>query len=401
MSVTFSQRVAHLRASEIRELLKLTQRPEVISFGGGLPAAESFPVAALKAAAARVLDEHASLALQYSTTEGYLPLRQWIASRMEVVHGATVAAERVVVTTASQQGLDLTGKVFLDEGDEVLCESPTYLGAIQAFRAYGARFVEVPTDDDGMLPDELERLLRTCQHPRVIYTVPDYQNPSGRTWSLPRRRALLEIARHHAVVVLEDCPYVEVRFAGTQVPPLVALDTTGQVVHLGTFSKILCPGLRLGWVTAAPEILEKYVLAKQGADLHSSTFAQMLAVECLAGCDIDTHLGRVRAMYRSRRDAMVRTLETELPPGCHFTRPDGGLFLWVELPHEISGRDLLVRALRRDVAFVPGGAFFPNGGHENHIRLNYSCMTEERIIEGVKRLAAALHELMLQQRPAA
>ena len=277
MNVSFSRRAAHLRASEIRELLKVTARPEVISFGGGLPAPESFPVAELQAAANRIFAHQAHQALQYSTTEGHPPLRRWIAERMGVVHHATVTPEEVLVTTASQQGLDLTAKVFLDEDDAVLCESPTYLGAIQAFRAYGARFVEVPTDEHGMLPGALEQLLESTWRARAIYVVPDYQNPTGHTWSLERRAALLELARKHRVVVIEDCPYVEVRFAGDPVPPLVALDTEGQVVHLGTFSKILCPGLRLGWVTARPEIRARRRHQELAAKGDPATIEEVLA----------------------------------------------------------------------------------------------------------------------------
>ncbi len=394
MENRFARRMDGLRASEIREILKVTVRPEVISLAGGLPAAELFPVEELKAAARRVLDECGPAAMQYSTTEGHLPLRTWIAQRMNARAGTAVAPQDVLVTTGSQQAIDLTGKLFLDEGDTVLCESPTYLGAINAFRAYEPRFVEVPTDDQGMVPAELERRLDGADRVKLVYVIPDFQNPSGRVWSLERRRRFMEIVRGRGVVVVEDAPYAEVRFEGTPLPTLKSLDTEGCVVFLGTFSKIFCPGFRVGWLSATPSLMEKYVLAKQGADLHTSTLAQMEIATYLSMFDLDANLRRIREVYRARRDAMVRALERELPAGARFTRPQGGLFLWVELPPSVNARELLERCLAQGVAFVPGGSFFPNGGHENTLRLNYSNMPEDRIAEGVRRLGAALREML-------
>lgn len=394
MNYPLAQRMERMKASEIRELLKLTRRPEVISFAGGLPAPEAFPVREMQEVAGRMLGSRGCEVMQYSTTEGEADLRAWIASRMNGRLGTSVTPDEVLVTSGSQQGLDLTGKVLLDEGDAVLCESPTYLAAIQCFTAYRATFVEVPTDDDGMLPEELDRRLRTAHRPKVVYVIPDFQNPSGRCWSLERRRRLIDVVSRHDVVVVEDNPYGELRFEGVALPSLKSLDRRGQVVHLSTFSKILCPGLRLGWVAAPPELLEKYVLVKQGADLHTSTLAQRLAADYVQQYDLDAAIGRIRELYRRRRDLMVAALERELPAGTRFTRPSGGLFLWLELPEGISGRELLVRCLEHDVAFVPGGAFFPNGGHENTARLNFSNMPEPRIEEGVRRLARALREML-------
>jgi len=394
MDDRFARRMNGLKASEIRELLKVTQRPEVISLAGGLPAAELFPVEELKVVALRVLEEHGPAAMQYSTTEGYPPLRTWIARRMTERLGAATQPEEILVTTGSQQAIDLSGKLFLDEGDAVLCESPTYLGAINALRAYQPRFVEVPTDDEGMIITELERRLAEVDRVKLVYVVPDFQNPSGRVWSLERRRRFMEVVRRHGVTVVEDCPYGEVRFEGAPVPPLKSMDAAGQVVFLGTFSKIFCPGFRVGWVAAARPLLEKYVLAKQGADLHTSTISQMEIATYLSMFDIDADLRRIREVYRARRDAMARELELELPAQARFTRPQGGLFLWVELPAEVNARELLQRCLERGVAFVPGGSFFPNGGHENTLRLNFSSMPEERIAEGVRRLGTALREML-------
>ncbi len=394
MPVTLARRMAHLRASEIREILKVTVRPEVISFAGGLPAPECFPVEELADVSTRVLRESGPAALQYSTTEGHRPLRERIAARAADKLGARLDPDTILVTTGSQQGLDLVGKVLLDEGDVVLCESPTYLGAINALRVFSPRFVEVETDDEGMVPDDLRRKLASFPEAKLIYVVPDFQNPSGRTWSLPRRRALLELAARHEVPVVEDNPYGELRFDGEAVPALKALDASDLVLLMGTFSKIFCPGLRVGWV-AAPRLLhEKLVLVKQGADLHTSTFAQFQLARYLDLHDIDANVARVREVYRSRRDAMLAALARELPGEVSWTRPSGGLFVWVTLPVGLDARALLERCLEHDVAFVPNGSFFPNGGHENTLRLNFSNMPEPRIDEGVRRLAAALRDLV-------
>lgn len=396
MEYRFARRMAEVRASEIRELLKLTQHPGVISFAGGLPAPEFFPLDAMQSVAHDVLERHGQEALQYSTTEGHPPLRQAIAGRLNATSGTALTWQDVIITTGSQQGLDLSGKLFLDEGDAVLCESPTYIGAISAFKVFRPRWVEVPTDDEGMVTEALEERLAGTDRPRLIYVVPDFQNPSGRTWSLERRRGLLAAAARHGVPVLEDSPYRELRFEGDSIPSLKALDTEGIVVSLGTFSKIFCPGLRVGWLAAPKPLLERYVILKQGADLHTATLAQMEAAAYMERFDLDGAIARIRAAYLSRRDAMVDALDRHMPAGCRFTRPSGGLFLWGELPKGVNARDLLARCLKRDVAFVPGGAFFPSGGHENTLRLNYSNMPEDRIEEGVSRLAAALREMLAE-----
>jgi 2-aminoadipate transaminase len=394
MATTLARRMSDLRASEIREILKLTQRPGVISFAGGLPAPELFPVEEMKALTLDVLTRDGRRALQYATTEGHRPLREKIAGRMRTRLGAPASAEEILITCGSQQGLDLTGKVLLDEGDAVLCESPTYLGAINALRVFGPRFVEVETDDDGMLVQDLERKLSAEPRAKLIYVVPDFQNPTGRCWSLERRQQVMEVATRHRVVVIEDAPYTELRYSGDPLPPLKSLDRLGLVVYLGTFSKTFCPGLRIGWVAAPRDLYEKYVLVKQSADLHTSTLSQWQLARYLELYDLDAHVEGLRAVYRSRRDAMLAALERELPPGVRFTRPAGGLFVWVELPEEISARDVLAKCLERDVAFVPGGSFFPNGGHENTLRLNFSSMPEDRIGEGIQRLAAVLREVL-------
>jgi 2-aminoadipate transaminase len=393
LTARFARRLDGMKASEIRELLKITQRPEVISFAGGLPAPELFPIDDLKAVMADVLDREGPRALQYSTTEGHPGLREAIARRLNSQLGTAFEATGILITSGSQQGLDLTGKVFLDDDDEVLCESPTYLGAINAFRAYCPRFIEVTTDDDGMVPAELELAVAGCRRPKLLYVVPNFQNPSGRTWSLERRHAVLEIAARHGLVVVEDDPYGQLCYEGTTPPALASLPGGATVIYLGTFSKIFCPGMRIGWLAAPREIHEKCELVKQGADLHTSTLAQYQILAYLERFDLDAGIARIREVYRRRRDAMLSALESAFPPGVSWTRPRGGLFVWATLPEGVSAREALARALERNVAFVPGGSFFPNGGHENTLRLNFSNMPEERITEGITRLGAVLREL--------
>lgn len=392
--IRYASRMRQLRASDIREILKVTQRPEVISFAGGLPAAELLPATAMAELARDLLLNDGSRALQYAPTEGLGPLRELIAERLRERSGVRCTAGEVLVVSGSQQALDLTGKIFLDEGDVVLCESPTYLGAINALRAYAPRFVEVPTDGDGMVPSELEKSLAAERRARLIYVVPDFQNPSGRRWSLQRRQALAVIAARFGVPIVEDAPYAELCFEGEPMPPVASLAEEATVIFLGTFSKILAPGLRLGWVVAEPDIVRRYVLAKQGADLHTSSLTQLLAARFITECDLEGHIETLRAVYRRRRDAMLAALDAHLPGGVRFMRPAGGLFLWLELPDGLDARDLLERCLEKNVAFVPGGAFFANGGHDNTLRLNFSAMPEERIAEGVRRFAGVLEEIL-------
>lgn len=394
MAVTFAKRMEVLKASEIREILKITQRPGVISFAGGLPAPELFPVAEMDEATRLVLAEQGTTALQYSTTEGHAPLRAKLAARMNLKGGTRLTASEVLVTVGSQQGLDLVAKLFLDEGDVVVCESPTYLGAISAFNVFRPRWVEVPTDDDGMDLDALDRVLATTERVKLVYVVPNFQNPTGRTWSLERRRRLMEVATRHNVPVVEDNPYGEVRFEGEPLPAIQSFDTAGLVLSLGTMSKVFCPGLRVGWVAGPRRFLEKLVILKQGADLHTPTLNQLQVDRYLELHDLDANVARICDVYRQRRNAMLRTLEREMPEGVRFSRPQGGLFLWVELPEGSDARELLSRCLAQDVAFVPGGAFFPNGDHENTLRLNFSNMPIERIEEGIRRLASCVREML-------
>lgn len=391
MALTFAKRMRNLKASEIREILKVTESPEIISFAGGLPAPELFPAKEIIEVNRIVLEEAAEAALQYSTTEGFAPLRRWIAARMNAHQGTAFDADNVLITHGSQQSLDLSGKVFLDEGDAVLCESPTYLAAITAFRAYGVNFISVPTDDDGMKTDVLEKILQETDRVKAIYVIPNFQNPTGRTWALERRKELARLSAAFEVAVIEDNPYGELRFAGEALPSVKSFDAAGTVLLTGTFSKMFCPGYRIGWIAGDKDIIRKYVLVKQGTDLQCNTLAQMEIAKYLELYDIDTHIQTIRAVYKSRRDLMVKMMESEFPQGVSFTRPQGGLFAWVELPAHINARDVLIKSLEEKVAFVPGGSFFPNGGHENTLRLNFSNMPEDRIEEGMRRLAKVLY----------
>lgn len=389
MGIRYASRMDNIKASEIRELLKLTQQPGIISFAGGMPAKESFPIEEFLRVSREVLEESGPMALQYGPTEGVPALRETIAKRMGKVQ-VEASSDNILVTSGSQQGLDFSAKIFIDPGDIIVCESPTYLGAINAFKAYEPKFIEVDTDQDGMDMDKLEDVLKNNDRVRFIYVIPDFQNPSGKTWSLERRKKLVELANQYEVIIVEDNPYGELRFEGEFLPAVKHFDSQGRVVFLGTFSKILSPGLRLGWVCASPEILNKYIMVKQGADLQSSTISQMDAAKFLELYDLDDHINRIIDLYRKRRDVMIKTMDEEFPEEVKFTRPEGGLFTWVVLPDYMNARDLAKLALDESVAYVPGGSFYPNGGNENTLRLNYSAMDEEKIEEGIKRLAKVI-----------
>lgn len=394
MAVTYAKRMESLKLSEIREILKITQREDIISFAGGLPAPELFPVEEMKEVAVKVMEESGREALQYSTTEGFEPLRKKISQRMNAKFKTNIAAENIIITSGSQQAIDLSGRLFLDEGDVVLCESPTYLAAISAFKAFQPNFIEVPTDNEGMIIDELNTILRTTKRIKLIYVIPDFQNPTGETWSIKRRQEFMALVSKYDVAVIEDNPYGELRFEGEFPPSLQSMDKKGLVIFTSTFSKTLCPGMRIGWIAASSEIISKYVLIKQGVDLCTSLKNQMEISKFMDVFDFDNHVQQLLAVYRRRRDTMVQVLRETLPPGVDFTHPQGGLFLWVELPDNIQANELLKECLKDNVAFVPGDSFFPNGGVKNTLRLNYSNMPEDRIEIGIKNLSAAIVKYM-------
>jgi 2-aminoadipate transaminase len=389
-------RCSRLRPSAIREILKTTGSPDVISFAGGLPAPELFPVEAVARAAQEVLAEDGPGALQYGPTEGYAPLRQWVAEHLAATAGLRVPAERVLIVSGSQQGLDLAAKVMLDPGDTVLVENPCYLGALQTFASSAANVVGLPCDDEGILPDELWRILETSARlPKFLYLIPQFQNPTGTSLSASRRAEVVNLAAAFGVPLLEDDPYGRLRYDGEDLPALVSLPEAQDWLYLGTASKILAPGLRVAWLVASDAaIYERLVSAKQAADLHTSSFTQRLVWRHLRRPgELETHLETLCAAYRRRRDAMLAALARHLPPGCRWTRPEGGLFLWVELPPAIDAADLFAAALRENVAFVPGEPFWVGEPRRNTLRLNFSNATEERIAEGVRRLGAALRVL--------
>lgn len=390
----FSSRMDLLKGSEIRELMALTAKPEVISFAGGMPAPELFPVEGVKEACIQVMDESGKNALQYCPTEGLVPLREKIVKRMEDKLQIKTDIDHVLLTSGSQQGLDFSARVFLNPGDVVLMESPSYLGAVNAFKACEPTFKEVPTDDDGMIPEELEKILATTENVKMIYVIPDFQNPSGKTWTLERREKFMELVNKYEIPVIEDNPYGELRFEGEYLPSLKSMDTKDLVIFLGTMSKILAPGLRIGWVCANEKVLAKYNFVKQGADLQCSSLDQLVANKFLDLYDLDEHVDKIREVYHKRRDLMLKTMEECFPKSCKWTHPEGGLFTWVVLPEGVNAKDIAPKCLAQNVAFVPGGSFFPNGGKENHFRLNYSNATEERIVEGIQRMGAVLKEAL-------
>ena len=409
MSIVWTSRYAlrakGVKSSAIRELLKITQQPEMISFAGGLPANDVFPIDRIEQSCQKILEENAVTALQYGETEGYRPLRDMIARHI-ARYGIKVQAENVLMTTGSQQALDLIGKLLINAGDRVLVEAPTYLGALQAFNMYGAEYLSVPCDEYGLRTDLLEAPLRLG--PKFMYVLPNFQNPGGTTLAEGRRRALVTLASRYGIPIVEDDPYGQLRYEGEHLPPLVVLDrenvrgdggyTIGNVIYLSTFSKTLAPGLRLGWVVAPPEVIAKLVQLKQSADLHTSTFAQVVAYEVARGNFLDEHVKKLRNVYRERRDVMLAALEEYFPSEVTWTRPEGGLFLWVTLPVGMDASTLFNEALKQNVAFVPGDSFFaPNGQEQEgsrHLRLNFSNARPEQIREGIRRLSVAVKSQM-------
>jgi DNA-binding transcriptional MocR family regulator len=394
-----AQGVAELRASEIRELLKLIARPEIISFAGGIPDPAMFPLDAItKSYEALLRDPSAAqVAFQYSISEGYPPLREWIQGYL-AGHGIAARPEEVLITSGAQQALDFLGRAFIEEGDGVVMSAPSYLGAIQVFGTYRPRFHSVPMDDEGVLLDELEAVFK--EKPKFFYLTPDFCNPAGVTTSLARRQAILKLAHQYGVYIVEDSPYEELRYENPRIPSFSALeaeylkqpgaDQRRLVIYVGSLSKILTPALRIGWIAADPALINKLVLVKQASDLHCSTINQMIACE-LAKSSHASQVVKLRKVYKERRDAMLAALEQSFPKEVSFTRPDGGMFIWLEFPEGIDGTQLLEEAIKdTEVAFVPGSAFYANEPKKNTARLSFSLGEPARIKEGIERLAALL-----------
>ncbi|MFH1474210.1 MAG: PLP-dependent aminotransferase family protein [Candidatus Aenigmatarchaeota archaeon] len=391
----YADRIKKMKASEIRELLKITQHPEIISFAGGLPSPDSFPVDIIKKISDKILKEHGPQALQYGPTEGIGELRSTIVRRLRK-EGIKCYEDEVMITSGSQQVLSLTAEIFLNPKDYVVIESPTYIGALVAFNAYQPKYIHVSMDDNGMIISELERKLRGIKKSKIdfIYTVPTFQNPSGITMSLERRKQLLEIAEKHDLMILEDDAYSNLRYSGKCVPSIKSLDKNRRVIYTHTLSKSLAPGFRLGYVVAEREKLRKMAIAKQGADLCGNIFVQYIANEYIKSGLIDKQEYKIIKMYRKKRDIMLKALEKHFPKGCKWTHPDGGMFIWVTVPSKIDTRDLFVDAIHEKVAFVHGAAFRVDGKGHNTMRLNFSNTDDKKIEVGIKRLGNLIKKKM-------
>lgn len=387
MSWTLSRRAEQLTSSAIREILKVTERPEVISFAGGLPSPASFPVEAIEQACRRVFADDPHGALQYGPTEGYGPLREWIAARNGV------AVERVMLTTGSQQALDLIGKVLIDAGSPVLVETPTYLGALQAFSMFEPRYVSVPTDDLGVIPEAMTAEL--TQGARFLYAQPNFQNPTGRRMPIERRRALVATAQARDVLIVEDDPYGELSYSGEQLPSLLSMNPDG-VVRLGSFSKVLAPGMRLGYLIAPPALLRKIAQAKQAADLHTPSLTQRVAYETVRTGLLDTHIPKIRALYAGQCQAMLDALTEHMPGGVQWNRPEGGMFIWMRLPDPLDANAVLQQAIAHNVAYVPGAPFYANTPDPRTLRLAFVTVPADRIRQGVALLGGCLQQALAE-----
>ncbi|GJH08860.1 PLP-dependent aminotransferase family protein [Caballeronia novacaledonica] len=381
-----SERARKLTSSAIREILKVTERPEVISFAGGLPSPATFPVEEMRHASERILRDQPAAALQYSATEGYMPLREWVAARYSV-NGAHIRPTQVLITTGSQQALDLLGKTLVDPGSRVLVETPTYLGALQSFSLFEPHYVQVPTDESGLIPEALDAALTADA--RLLYAQPNFQNPTGRRLPLERRRALAAFAQKAPFPVIEDDPYGALDYAGAPLPTLLSM-APEHIVHLGSFSKVLAPGLRVGYIIAPEELHFKLVQAKQATDLHTPSLTQRIVYEVVKDGFLDRHVPTIRALYRDQCEAMLHALERHMPAGVEWNRPEGGMFVWVKLPQHINSMKLLEQAIAQNVAFVPGGPFFANEAEHNTMRLSFVTVPPATIDEGVAKLGALI-----------
>lgn len=388
----YSKRVPADGTDAVGTILKAAADPQIISFAGGLPASELFPVKEMKEAVDRVFAKHGQEAMQYGAAKGVTALRKLIQKHVKDKEDVDAELENVLVTTGSEQVLDLVGKAFVDPGDTVLVEQPTYLCALDVFKTYGANFAGVEMDEQGMKMDCLEEALKSHPNTKLIYTVPNFQNPTGRTMALERRKQLAELAAKYDVYVLEDNPYGEIRFAGQHVPAVKSFDQTGHVFYMSTFSKTLAPGFRLGWLVADEDVVNKLTVLKQSADLHTDNLAQYAVVEFLQNNDLDAHVKEISDLYGKRKQLMVDGIKKYFPAGVKYTDPEGGMFLWVEVPGVDDTVALFKECLKHNVAFVPGDPFFAGAAQPGTFRLNYSNAQEDKITAGMKQLGAALQD---------
>ncbi|MCF7919682.1 MAG: PLP-dependent aminotransferase family protein [Candidatus Cloacimonetes bacterium] len=400
LQVILSNNIKGMKRSAIRELLKLTNRPEVISFAGGLPASNTFPLEQLKEIVLEVLNKDAEKALQYGATEGDLALREELV-KLYKRWDFNIDVNNLVITTASQQGLDLLAKIFVNPGDIVICGLPSYLGGLSAFNSYGAKMIGIKFDEHGMRSDRLREVLVELKaegkKPKFIYIIPDFQNPAGVTMPDFRRREIIELAHEYDVLIVEDSPYKELRFEGEHQTSLYVMDGNGQVITMGTFSKIFVPGFRIGWIIAHPDIVDKFVVGKQAADLCTSAFVQKIAALYLSKGYFAENLKETIRKYKEKKELMMECFEREMPEGVTWTRPEGGLFLFMYLPEWMDAGKLFMRAIKYNVAFVTGDVFHCDGSGKNTLRINFSYSSKEQICEGVTRLARAIREEMAEK----
>ncbi len=392
--MNYSKRITRLKASAIRDVQKkIVKKADVISFAAGLPDQQLFPVADLKESTEKVIDEQGCVAFQYGLTKGFSPLIGEIAKRMREKKNVDISDENIVITTGSQQGLALAGLMLLDEGDLVLTENPSYLGAINAWRPYGCDFLGIETDQEGMVLEELRQVLSTHKNTKLIYVIPNFQNPTGKEWSLERRIKFMELVASFDVTVVEDDPYGELRFKGEELPTLASLDKKGQVIYLGSFSKVLCPGFRVAWMCANNDIASQAERLKEGLDLQCNQFSQLQVYQYLKDHGMEKQITTIVRSYKEKCEEMVRCISENFPKSCTYTDPDGGMFLWVELPAHLNANTLLDTAIERGVAYIPGEFFYVGAEKQNTLRLNFTTVSKEQIIKGIKILGGLLEEV--------
>lgn len=395
MNYNFSDKIKALKPSAIREMFKSMADPEMISFAAGNPAPESFPVEELARLSAEIYEKSATAALQYSITEGYAPLREAVTKRQRERFGVVRDDDETLIVSGGQQGIELAVKIFANEGDAVVCEEPTFIGALNAFRSCGAQTVGVPLHGDGIDPDELDKVLSATPNAKLLYLIPTFHNPCGITTSVEKRKKILEVAKKHDIVILEDNPYGELRFAGEDVPTLKSLDTDGRVIYCSSFSKILSAGMRVGFVIAHKDIIAKMTVAKQSEDVHTNIFFQMLCYKYVTECDLDAHIEKIKAIYRRKANLMLDGLERGMPKCVKFTRPCGGLFIWCTLPDGADAPAFIAECMKNKVAVVPGGTFNCDLSRQsNGFRLNYSTPSDEQIVLGIEKICKVAREML-------
>ncbi len=393
MGYRYANRVQYVKPSAIRELLKLGNDPEIISFGGGFPDPDVFPIEKLRKVFDEVLSKDGRRALQYTTSEGLPSLRQKLADRMKRA-GVACELKNIFMIQGAQQGLDISAKMFIDRGDVIITENPTFIGGLIAFNPYEPKYAPVAMDSEGIRTDLVEKALKQNPNAKLIYTIPDFQNPTGITMSLARRKRLVELANEYDAIIIEDSPYREIRFEGEAIPPIKSFDTQGRVIQLGSFSKILSPGMRIGWLVAEQELAEKLCLLKMAADTQNSTLNMYAADKFMEMYDMDEHIEGIRKVYKRKKDLMLDIISSSFPKSISYTNPEGGLFTWLTFPEDVDATRLMKERTLPEVkvAYVPGASFYPVDEEKNHCRVNYSCMSEEKIIEGMGKLGRILRD---------